>query len=90
MTRRFISGNSGTRHQSYQAFQATWGKRSASTYGQLFGYALRQIPGCSKAVAVTLMIKYGTINNFMESLSSMNKKEAEVKKIFVVCHCCKA
>jgi hypothetical protein len=74
--RRLHAANST--YQPFKEFQSMYGKKSASTVGQLFGHQLRQIQGCSTSVAVTLMDRYGTTARFMAELEALGQAKAEV------------
>jgi hypothetical protein len=65
-------------YQPFPQFQQMYMKQGASTNKQLFGFQLRQIHGCSTAVAMTLMEIYGTTANFMHELHKMGPLRAEV------------
>jgi len=66
-------------YQPFQQYQQMYVKQGASTNKQLFGFQLRQIHGCSTAVAMTLMDRYGTTANFMHELHKMGPLRAEVR-----------
>lgn len=77
--RRFIKALPSCRmYQPFPQFQQMYMKQGASTNKQLFGFQLRQIHGCSTAVAMTLMEIYGTTANFMHELHKMGPLRAEV------------
>lgn len=73
------SSASSCRYQLYAEFQSMYGKKCASTHRQLFGHQLRQISGCSTAVAVTLMNRFGTTARFMDELAGMGQAKAVVR-----------
>ena len=60
-----------------------YGKKSASTFRQLFGHQLRQIHGCSTAIAATLIDRFGTTARFMQEIDCMGQVRAEVSYIHV-------
>eukprot|EP01038_Epipyxis_sp_PR26KG_P008689 gene8689-11740_t len=77
MLRKFHEASLDEEYQPFFEFQRLWGKQSASTNRQLFGYTLRQIPHCSKAASVTLMNKYHTFGNFIHSLIHADRIDRE-------------
>jgi hypothetical protein len=78
--RRFQREHSdGSVYQPFKEFQAMYRKKAAlGTMRQLFGHQLRQVQGCSTAIAATLMNRYGTTARFMQELDYLGAAKAEV------------
>lgn len=55
-------------YQTYANYQILYGKKSASTLQELFGYQLRQINGCSANSSTAIMTRFQTTANFMNFL----------------------
>eukprot|EP01034_Spumella_vulgaris_P028584 gene28584-35467_t len=79
VVRRFRKAPADQLYQTFPNFQKLYGKKSASTYGQLFGHQLRQVQGCSKHAALALMREFGTTSNFVSELDRMGKLSATKK-----------
>jgi hypothetical protein len=84
VVRRFRKAPADQRYQTFPNFQKLYGKKSASTYGELFGHQLRQVSGCSKFAALALMREYGTTNRFVKELDRMGKMLATVFSFYIL------
>jgi len=69
VVRRYRRGLSGGVLQSFSDFQKAWGRRNATTVGELFGMQLRQVPGCSSTVSKAIVDKYGTLYSLMKRIN---------------------
>ena len=72
--------SSSPTYQSFAEFQSLYGKKVAGTNKQLFGHQLRQVQGCSTAVAQALMQRYHTTARFIDEMQLLGTTNAEVSK----------
>ena len=84
IARRFAQGRCGYSFQSFEAFQKRCGKKQVETVGELFCYAMRQLPLCAGSGAFALQQRFGTFANLLEYIDQTDPAVAQVPILFII------
>ena len=66
------------RYESLSEFNKKWSRKSAETTGELLGWQLKQIRGCSASVATVLVQRFGTLSNLLNEMERLGHRSALV------------